>query len=212
METAELALASGCYGYGRWSAPYWFIGPEQGQARSERNDLALRYQAFCALSRDGLSDCRNFHALIEQEAWHRDERPPLQRTWRRLMLLLMSYLDRPTDDRSLRNYQREQWGSATGETCVIELSGLPATSFKVFRDRESFRKERIQFIQQKLLGCKPAVVVMYGKGQLQEWKQISAVVRPSDKMNILCTPHPVAYGSTDEEWMEMGRKLRNSRL
>jgi hypothetical protein len=210
MDEAEFALASGCYGYGRWDAPYWFIGPEQGQDRGEGNQLTVRHQAFKNLSRDGLSDCRKFHALIEQRKWHRDERPPLQRTWRRLMLLLAASLSRPTDVESLRTYQRELWGSAIGETCAIELSGLPATSFNVPREREAFRQKRIQFIQQKLSDCRPAFVVMYGKGHLKHWKEIAAVVRTSDNVQIVFAPHPVAYGATDQVWIEMGRQLQRS--
>jgi hypothetical protein len=61
------------------------------------------------------------------------------------MLLLMAFLERPTDKKSLQTYQRDQWGRlSSGETCVIELSGLPANSFKVPRDRELFRRERIE--------------------------------------------------------------------
>jgi hypothetical protein len=37
-------MALGCYGYGRWGAPYWFIGPEQGQSRRENDDLRPRLE------------------------------------------------------------------------------------------------------------------------------------------------------------------------
>jgi hypothetical protein len=36
-------MARECYGYGRWAAPYWFIGPEQGQGH---DDLRKRYHVW----------------------------------------------------------------------------------------------------------------------------------------------------------------------
>src|SRR5258706_3790994 len=33
-------IARRCFGYGRWEDPYWFIGPEQGQAREENDPRA----------------------------------------------------------------------------------------------------------------------------------------------------------------------------
>ena len=95
-------------GYGRWDAPYWFIGPEPGQARDEHNDLQRRFEAWLHLGGGELNDCRDFHALIGEKRWHR-ERPQLQPTWRPLILLLMAFLERPTDKESLRNYRAGAW-------------------------------------------------------------------------------------------------------
>lgn len=95
----EMALR--CYGYGCWSAPYWFIGPEQGQAPEENDDLNPRVKAWLELGGGELTDCREFHALIGEKDWHR-ERPRLQSTWRPLLLLLMTYLDKCTDRDTLR--------------------------------------------------------------------------------------------------------------
>ena len=105
----EMALR--CYGYGRWSAPYWFIGPEQGQAPEENDDLKPRVKAWQHLEATELTDCCEFHALIGEKRWHR-ERPKLQSTWRPLLLLLMTYLGKRTDRDALRNYQEiggEDW-------------------------------------------------------------------------------------------------------
>lgn len=155
MDEAELRLASDCYGYGRWDAPYWFIGPEQGQASWENNHLTARFEAFRKLSKEGLSDCQSFHNEIHGTRWHRNSPPAaLQPTWKFLILLLKTFLKEPADDESRRDYQRCSWGRSTGETCVVELSGLPATSFKVARDREdSFVKIGFYF---SIIGWLPA--------------------------------------------------------
>jgi hypothetical protein len=38
MDNSINGMALRSFGYGRWDAPYWFIGPEQGQGRGEEND------------------------------------------------------------------------------------------------------------------------------------------------------------------------------
>ena len=135
-DVREMAMRS--FGYGRWDAPYWFIGPEQAQGRFEENDLKQRVKAWSLFGKYELDDCRAFHAQIRESRWHRSK-PALQPTWRPLLILLMAFLGKPVDNETLRAYQRDRWGSRSGETCVIELSGLAAASLAVERDRESFR-------------------------------------------------------------------------
>ena len=220
MDDAELGLASGCYGYGRWDAPYWFIGPEQGQAPCENNELRARFEAFRKLGKDGLTDCRDFHAEIHETRWHRDSPPAaLQPTWKFLILLLNTFLERPADDTSRRVYQRQHWGSSTGETCVIELSGLPATSFKVARDRELFRQSRLHFIHTRMVAFRPTFVIIYGRGQMKHWRNFwknnEILVCDSGNISKLAfttiafVPQPTAPGSGNQYWVEVGRRLRS---
>jgi hypothetical protein len=192
MNDDERELALNCYGYGRWDAPYWFIGPEQGKGKLERKDLTDRARANRKLNRDGLCDCRAFHIEIQDETWHlkkdgsrSQHSPPLQSTWKSLILLLMAYKKMPTTDESRidyqREYQRKCLGSSTGETCVIELSGLPAKNFEESWERErgrsaeereaidEIRQKRIEFIHNKMLTCKPKFIVVYGKSQMKYW-------------------------------------------
>jgi hypothetical protein len=206
-------MARRCYGYGSWEAPYWFIGPEQGQARDENNDLEPRIKAWRDLGEGELSDCRDFHALIGERRWHR-ERPRLQSTWRPLTLLLMTFLGRPTDNESLRKYQRDQWGSLRGETCVIELSGLAAHSLKVNRDRRLFREERIKVIRERMHHYKPALVIMYGANEKPDWEAITeqpfpseSVLRIGSSITVL-TLHPTSHGLTNAYWEQWGEILR----
>jgi hypothetical protein len=213
MNRAEYELGRKCYGYGHWKALYWFIGPEQGQSVSENNNLTIRHKAFRRLEQHGLCDCGAFHHAIHEERWHR-QRPALQPTWRRLILLLMSFLGKKRGNESLRAYQRDRWGRRGGETCVIELSGLPARNLKVAREREAFRENRVRFIRRKMLACKPVFVVMYGKGVMKYWKEIvDPRVRPGSVQKVGSTivafaPHPVAYGVRKKYWVALGRKMR----
>ncbi|MGB7135994.1 MAG: hypothetical protein WBD46_11940, partial [Acidobacteriaceae bacterium] len=161
----EMALRR--YGYGRWQAPFWFIGPEEAKARDE--DIQIRLQAWLSLGNPEVCDCKEFHDRIKVRKWHQPP-PPLQPTWRRLMLLLLSFQDKSADQRSLRLYQMSRWGAAGGDTCVLELSGLPAHSYsesrkqKIFEQSKSdeIRRQRIAHIQQQIAEHPPRFVVMYG--------------------------------------------------
>jgi hypothetical protein len=213
MDDGIREMALRCYGYGRWSAPYWFIGPEQGQAPEENDDLEPRVKAWNDLGGTELTDCREFHALIGEQRWHR-ERPKLQSTWRPLILLLMTFLGKSTVRDTLRNYQRDKWGRLDGETCVIELSGLAARNFTVRRDRESFRQERVTVIRERIVQNSPELVVMYGTSEIEHWKTIAGGSFPNGNVArrgntiFACTPHPTSYGMKNQYWTSLGSALR----
>jgi hypothetical protein len=207
-------MARHYFGHGRWSAPYWFIGPEQGMARDENNDLKRRVEAWRHLGGGELNDCRDLHDLIGENRWHRD-RPKLQSTWRPLMVLLMAFRERPTDNEFLRNYQRVEWGTLRGETCVIELSGLAAHSLEIPRERECFREERIKVIRERMVHYKPELVVMYGVSEKPHWEAITEQqfltrnILKSGPTLIAFTPHPTARGLTNDYWKKLGERLRH---
>ncbi len=206
MDDDTREMARRCYGYGRWEAPYWFIGPEQGMAREENNDLRRRVEAWVHFGRGELDDCRDFHDRICEKRWH-CERPQPQPTWRRLMLLLMTFLERSSDNDSMRYYQRDRWGRLSGgETCVIELSGLAANNLTVSRERDLFRKERIATILQRMRTYKPSFVIMYGKSEEKHWQEIA---NGGPRSTILAfTPHPVWLGLRNADWIKFGERLR----
>jgi len=213
QDSDVLKMACECYGFGRWAAPYWFIGPEQGQSPDEHNDLKPRAKAWLCLGGGELNDCRKFHELIGEKRLHR-ETPQLQRTWRPLMLLLMAFLGEPTKNDGLRDYQRDKWGALDGDTCVVELSGMAAHSFKIDRDRNCFLEKRVKIIRERILQHKPKFVVMYGMREKLSWERIAD--RPFPRENILelgptilaLTPHPTSHGSTNEYWKGLGNRLR----
>lgn len=217
MNEVENDLGSEYYGHGSWRAPYWFIGPEPGQSLSENNDLKLRHHAFRHLGEDGLTDCGAFHEFIGETRWHRPLRPALQPTWSRLILLLMTFLEKPADNESLRVYQREYWGRIGGETCVVELSGLAARDSGIPRDRKKFRESRIEGIRYRMKTHRPALVVMYGIGAKQHWERIvnlpldPGCVKTADSTILAFAAHPVARGQKKEYWMDLGLRMRAMR-
>ena len=196
-----------CYGYGRRDAPYWFIGPEQGQRRVENGDLGPRLSAWVKLGSRELCDCAEFHREIDEHVWHRDGK--LQSTWKRLIRLLMAFLEQPVDNDTLREYQRKRWGMADGETCVIELSGLAANNLTIPRDRQSFRAERIATIRERISLNRPRLVVMYGAGQRDSW-QIIAGVFPACGFERYDLRHDAASGELRPEELILGRPRKSA--
>lgn len=132
-----------------------------------------------------------------------------------------TFLKEPADDASRRDYQRDRWGRSRrsiGETCVIELSGLPATSFKVARDRELCRQNRLRFIHARMVAVRFKFAVIYGRSQLKHgrnfWKDNAVLVRDSGNISALpfttiaFAPEPTAPGLGNQYWLDLGRSLR----
>jgi hypothetical protein len=208
----EKEMAEGFYGYGHWSAPYWFIGPEQGQAKDEKDDLGPRLHAWERLGKPDLADLKDFHDLLEPGKWTR-EGTPLQKTWRKLMLILLTSLEETADKEDLRTYQRCKLGRKRGETCLLELSGLPANSSRIDRDRKTFLQPRILRIAQELKTNQPRFVVLYGKGHQGDFREIVGQLPELDEVRfvgstaVLFTKHTNARKLSDEHWCGLGKAL-----
>ncbi|WP_216850314.1 hypothetical protein, partial [Granulicella sp. L46] len=110
------------FGFGHWSAPYWFIGPEQGKGPREVTGNALRAEAWKSLGGPETCDCFEFQRQIADLTFHTGK-VPLQSTWKSLILLLLTLQGEAVDDSARKRYQRDRWGREEGETCIIELSG-----------------------------------------------------------------------------------------
>ena len=156
-DECEHILGERFYGFGHWDAPYWFIGPEQGQDRSENNDLMLRCKAFIDLECDGLCDCRKFHEQVDLEAttqWYRPRsngKVPLQKTWCKLMKILFAFKsDQKKSRDQLVSYQLKHLGSTAGETCLVEANGLPANNAGVDRNRSKYLEPRLDQLVNKI--------------------------------------------------------------
>jgi hypothetical protein len=135
------------FGYGRWDAPYWFVGMEPGG-----KDEHASYESWLRLGGGELLDCKAHHLDSGFTKWHGGRRPPTQSTWRRLMQALLAYKGEPTDMDAVSVYQRDRWGMREGETALIELMTLHAQSLSHASDRTTHREERVKTIGERLLG------------------------------------------------------------
>jgi hypothetical protein len=59
-------MAEHFYGYGRWDAPFWFIGPEPGD-----DSVAQRYESLKALESEPVADCAAVKRRLRSGLRHR---------------------------------------------------------------------------------------------------------------------------------------------
>ena len=229
MRTIELA-AQDWFGYGAWDAPYWFVGPEPGMARSEGNNLLARSNAWARLCKSHpleLLDCIEHHKAFRHMKFFRrtirmkqpvlDEvmRPPTQATWRRLITLLLAYLGERSDTDMVAQYQCTEWGGLHGDTCVVELSALAARNFATKRDREAFRDQRVKTLRKRLVKHKPKFAVFYGSRCKEDYEKVAGGpfdrrgYRWSGRTLCVLVEHPTARpGKPPPWWISKGKEMR----
>lgn len=217
--------ASTWFGYGRWNAPYWFVGKEPGGKDDPEN-----YASWYRLGGHDLIGCREHdfdYRGPDAGKWHigvDGKKPELQPTWRPLIALLLSYLGAQRyDDARIRDYQVNCWGSLNGETCLPELSGVAAPStHSVEGMRLLYRDQRIATLKAKISDNTPKFVHFYGTGldpiygrsYADSWREIAgASLVENEPMKIdgtvfVYTKHATAFGISNDFWVSLGRKLR----
>lgn len=215
--TAKARAAQNWFGYGQWPARYWFVGMEPGG--SDEQDLS--YESWAGLGAPELLDCKEHHddwnarGGIPRARWH-DPYPPIQPTWGPLIRLLLSFQNRDTSDDSLRDYQRDCWGMADGETAVLELSALHAQNMSVDVERTLHRAERIGVLKSRLAEYAPAFAVFYGATYRDEYAKIAGAFNAEGwcwNGSTLCvlTQHPAyRYAPGEEYWIALGDWMREA--
>src|ERR1700690_2025758 len=100
------------FGYGRWSAPIWFVGIEEAGGRTER-EIEQRLAVWGARGKNELEDPPAFYPKSGNAAWHGGN-ATLQLTWTqliRILLIAQGKLDSPS---AILDYQRNRLGTADG--------------------------------------------------------------------------------------------------
>jgi hypothetical protein len=218
-------MARKWYGYGRWGAPYWFIGPEPGMDKGEHG-LEPRCEAWLKLDGGELVDCREHHQEFNCRDYHREFPPAaVNPTWKQLIRLFLAYSTRKAPQfEDIRSYQRTSWGAKDGDTCVIELCPLAAHKLgdkkAIDFDAEALLRDRIKTIRERILENEPAFVVMYRMKHKSYWEEIAGTSFSS--IPDICTVgnsrtlavfanHPVdKFGVNPAYWLELAEKLRSA--
>jgi hypothetical protein len=163
------------FGYGSWSAPYWFIGLEEGGVDSAA-DFEHRVNVWNDSGQPDLLDLHDFHRKIWHPEYCRID-AALQPTWRQLMRTLFAAKREAATDRQLRHYQAFELGRSGGETALLELSPLPARSVNDrwfqrndassldFIDLEEMKEIRRERLTAKMDRYQPRSVLCYGEAK-----------------------------------------------
>jgi hypothetical protein len=201
-------MARAWYGYGRWEAPYWFVGLEPGGG-----EIEVCARMWRRLGKGELLDIVAHHE--EHKLRWFDENSRTQPTWARLIWLILAYDGRAPSTESTLEYQRRRLGRLEGETALIELSCVPALHNRIEAPRELFRAERVQRIRQRLLEHAPRFVVFYSPDPdyLPAWQGIAGLPLERDIPAVVgetvcvVTSHPIGALSR-AYWTRIGEQLR----
>lgn len=202
-------MAQHWYGYGRWEAPYWFVGLEPG---GDELDACVRL--WHRLNKTELLDIVAHHEEHVLD-WF-SEYAGTQPTWAKLIWLLLAYKGlEPTRD-ATRDYQKKHLGRANDETALLEISCLPAKHNGVPVPREIFRAERIATLHERMLHYAPRFVVFYSPDMRYRnaWEKIAGCELTHDEpVMVGPTACVVTYHPNGERskayWSVMGQKLRS---
>lgn len=205
-------VAQHWYGYGRWDAPYWFVGMEPGGTEHHTS-----YESVYRLGQgSNLLDCREHHLDCGFTRWHR-EGAGTQHTWRRLIQLLLAFKQRPTTLSQVSEYQQIAWGSTRGETAVLELSALHAPNLATDVDRITHRNERIVKLGTEMNLNAPTFAVFYGTTYRADFERVigqsfgRGAVQVGATLCVLVS-HPTAKsgpGTNPAFWVELGKAMHS---
>lgn len=163
----------GFEGYGRKTAPYWFVGIEEGGGSIE--ELRERAKKF-----ERVEYLHSSHAKIGLDNTMYRHVP----TWRVMSKLTMAMQGTSgwQDTVSAREYQAHKLGSADGDTFLTELMPLPCRSIgawpypMIYPTREDYnadiRPVRIKWLRSEVTASQPRFVICYGKGNWRHYEDI----------------------------------------
>ncbi|MEI2612078.1 MAG: hypothetical protein V9G20_25870 [Candidatus Promineifilaceae bacterium] len=176
------------YGYGNYQSDFWLIGMEEGGGNSYEA-VVRRLTAWDKRGRNELEDAAAYHQAIGVTKLFHD-RPVIQRTWGKLIRVLLNATGHHPTRESIRLFQRDQFGRRNSNHCLLELLPLPSPStnhwlyvqysqLPYLADRASYQmhclEQRIYHLQNRLLGHSPKVVVFYSFNYLAHWQKITGL-------------------------------------
>jgi hypothetical protein len=236
-DTLLEAFMSTFYGYGTYSAPYWFVGMEEGGGGS-LSSAQSRITAWQNRGHKDLEDPRGSDdaLALSTSPWFRPY-PKLQSTWKQLIRMTLIAQGQSPSNEQIRTYQRDRLGRTDGETCLIELLPLPSpglghwnyntySALPYLKTRKLYTAElapiRVAHIKQCIADHNPRAIIFYGGSYSHYWQQIAAspfqrITLSDGDISQATTPsttfliinHPAARGITTRYYEEIGTLLHN---
>lgn len=176
------------YGYGNYQSDFWLVGMEEGGGNSSEA-VARRLTTWDKQGRNELEDVAVYHQALGITKLFRDQ-PVIQRTWGKLIRVLLNATGHHPTREQIRLFQRDQLGRRNSNHCLLELLPLPSPStshwlyaqysqLPYLVNRASYRAYcldiRIHHLQQRLLKHSPQVVVFYSFNYLAHWQKIAGL-------------------------------------
>ena len=175
------------YGYGRWSASFWFVGVEEGGV-TDLKDVDKRIESWLQFNSEVI-DIKKHHIRIGQ-GHQFVGKAKLSRTWANLIRLRMGFDGkRNVDKEDVREIQKNDFGHSDSDNLLIELFPLPAKTSKqahwmyqsiseipFLSNRKTYEdalvESRVAFITNKVKTHRPKFVVFYALNKREYWNKI----------------------------------------
>lgn len=224
-----LRFMDGYFGYGDLTAPFWFIGMEEGgEATVDHMNATLDrwHNENCPATVDIAP------LGTTNPAFARD-RPPIQRTWQKLIEAILTLQGVEPTTEAVRNYQKTTFARPNTAACLLEIMPLPArttsdwnydklSEIPFLKSRKDYlakvmprRKERLRNL---INSHNPKAVIFYSKIYFTHWKDIVGSdllwtdnVRWQEcrkgQTTFFSMPHPTAPGTSSEDYRLLGKAL-----
>jgi hypothetical protein len=171
-------------GYGRPSAPVWFIGMEEGLGGMNSEDTSMNLRSRCSFAET--MDLRQAHLLLRQKGIPIDVETNLPSTsvWRFMAKIMLARSgDKNWKDREeTKNYVRFRLGRQNEETFLTELSPIPSRKTGDKQRMISFGARvpdlagkldrRRAKLTELLRMSNPRLVVCYGLRRVDDFEQL----------------------------------------
>lgn len=196
------------------------------------DDIARQLDIWDKHGRQELLDVAEYACEMNITRWYGD-RPKLQPTWKHLIRIFLTAEGQPVDADTMRQYQKNVWGTIDGNTCLLELLPLPApnigswlyreiSSLPYLASRKTYREyvvsSRIAHLQDRIMQYHPKAVIFYGSGYDSYWKRVAGIdswektsegvgFGMSNYTLFISSKHPVAHGATNEYFYSIGKLI-----
>jgi hypothetical protein len=205
--------------------------PEKMKKKIDR-----RLQAWNELRRKDVQDRVAFNKAISPNKNY-GENAPLIPAYNKIIHAILGIKEKPHKRAEVRIYQNKKLARENGESSLLELLPLPnpnlhtwlysdysrLLSFLETRDtyEEHVIPKRVVYLKAKIEQYRPQAVVFYGKRNWKDFRQIAGVrfkstkskgvkIGTDDKTVFILTKAPVAFGTKNKEFYEMGQLIASS--
>jgi len=201
MQVVTQRVGERWVGYGRWEAPYWFVGVEPAHDDDRATHETWRAAVLPAL------DAVRGEAIVDP-LWSTLQ-PPAERAYAEFSRLVLGFEDAPSGMRDIARDQRERLGHREGPTLLVDLPADPATRLR------APTLARLTTLSRRMREHEPRFVVFYGTAYRAAFQAIAGTTFDDTGYvrcgKSLCTlvRHPAARPALPTAWWgAKGRQLR----
>lgn len=171
-------------GYGRPSAPVWFIGMEEGLGGMSSTDCCKNLKARATF--ESTMDLRKAHLLLVQGGIPIDieENTPSTQVWQYMAKIMLARQGDLTwrNAGSYKRYVKTLLGRENGDTFLTEISPIPSKNAtgkewnRFFRqkdpDLDAKLKLRYDELRKQIKDCDPTLIICYGINRRRKFGEL----------------------------------------